>query len=154
MFFFFEWHCFIFVVVFFFFFYRLKWCMWTKDSKVPEECYNRISGALFSDAGLKVTTNKLTFIDLESKLNCKDTIYTHVSNGKVTCHNDMHALAHTEKEENKGRGLYLFSPFIARNKGPSLGNCSHSGYKNAIRSGTSKFISRTTKRPYHEKMCM
>lgn len=82
--------------------------MWTKESKVPEECYNRISGALFSDAGLKVTTNKLTFIDLEIKLNCKDTIYTHVSNGKVTCHNDMHALAHTEKEEK----TEVFIPFL------------------------------------------
>jgi hypothetical protein len=36
-----------------------------KSSKmVPEECYNRLSGALFTNHCYKVTQNKLTFIDL------------------------------------------------------------------------------------------
>lgn len=63
--------------------YRFDWCAWSKDSKVPEECYNRISGVLFTDDRFQVSTNKLVFVDLEQKLKSKDTIFTLVVNGQV-----------------------------------------------------------------------
>lgn len=63
--------------------YRFDWCTWSKDSKVPAECYNRISGVLFTDDRFQVSTNKLVFIDLEQKLKSKDTIFTRVVNGQV-----------------------------------------------------------------------
>lgn len=59
-----------------------EWCARGKDSKVPDECYSRISGVLFSDDKFKVTTNKLTFVDLELKLKDKKTIFTRVHNGQ------------------------------------------------------------------------
>ena len=35
---------------------------------IPVECYNRVSGTLFANRKFEVSTNKLTFIDLEMKL--------------------------------------------------------------------------------------
>lgn len=74
-----------FLFSFSFFFSRFDWCAWSKDSKIkiPAECYNRISGVLFSDDTLKVTTNKLTFMDLEMKLKSKDTMFIRFVNGQV-----------------------------------------------------------------------
>ncbi|KAI3355352.1 hypothetical protein L3Q82_018194, partial [Scortum barcoo] len=59
-----------------------EWCTRGKDSKVPDECYDRISGVLFTDDKFKVTTNKLTFVDLELKLKNRNTIFTRVNNGQ------------------------------------------------------------------------
>ncbi|KAK7881734.1 hypothetical protein WMY93_030143 [Mugilogobius chulae] len=60
------------------------WCSLPhKGSKeVPAECYNRISGVLFTDDTFKVTENKLTFIDLEQLLKNKNTIFTVVMKGQ------------------------------------------------------------------------
>ncbi|XP_055086214.1 structural maintenance of chromosomes flexible hinge domain-containing protein 1 isoform X2 [Periophthalmus magnuspinnatus] len=59
------------------------WCAQApKGSELPAECYNRISGVLFTDDTFKVTENKLTFIDLEQKLKNKETIFTFVKNGQ------------------------------------------------------------------------
>ncbi|TSL34555.1 Structural maintenance of chromosomes flexible hinge domain-containing protein 1 [Bagarius yarrelli] len=46
------------------------------------ECFNRISGVLFTNDRFQVSTNKLTFMDLELKLRDKDTIFTKVCNGQ------------------------------------------------------------------------
>ncbi|XP_051796330.1 structural maintenance of chromosomes flexible hinge domain-containing protein 1-like [Acanthochromis polyacanthus] len=61
---------------------EFDWCSPNKGAKVPAECYSRLSGVLFTDDRFKVTTNKLTFTDLELKLKNKDTIYTTVVNGQ------------------------------------------------------------------------
>uniref|UniRef100_A0A671UZU4 Structural maintenance of chromosomes flexible hinge domain containing 1 n=1 Tax=Sparus aurata TaxID=8175 RepID=A0A671UZU4_SPAAU len=49
------------------------WCTWNKDPKLPEECYRRLSGVLFTDDRFKVSNNKLTFMDLEQRLKQKET---------------------------------------------------------------------------------
>lgn len=59
------------------------WCSQPlKGSKVPPECYNRVSGVLFTDDTFKVTENKLTFIDLEKKLKNKDTTFNFTVRGQ------------------------------------------------------------------------
>ncbi|KAF0024928.1 hypothetical protein F2P81_021809 [Scophthalmus maximus] len=59
------------------------WCAWPgTTSKIPEECYSRFSGVLFTDDKFQVSTNKLTFMDLEQRVRSKETIFTRVVNGK------------------------------------------------------------------------
>uniref|UniRef100_A0A673BRY1 Structural maintenance of chromosomes flexible hinge domain containing 1 n=1 Tax=Sphaeramia orbicularis TaxID=375764 RepID=A0A673BRY1_9TELE len=63
---------------------ELDWCARpSKGAKVPVECYNRISGVLFTDDRFQVTTNKLTFMELELKLRNKETIFSCSVNGQV-----------------------------------------------------------------------
>uniref|UniRef100_A0A3Q3GMN4 Structural maintenance of chromosomes flexible hinge domain containing 1 n=1 Tax=Labrus bergylta TaxID=56723 RepID=A0A3Q3GMN4_9LABR len=76
-------------------YFQFDWCT-PKGSKPPAECYNRFSGALFTNDAFKVTTNKMSFVDLELTLKNKNIIFTRVENGKVdftdwlqTCH-DKH----------------------------------------------------------------
>ncbi|XP_060099927.1 structural maintenance of chromosomes flexible hinge domain-containing protein 1 [Heteronotia binoei] len=60
-----------------------EWCAFPKKRGiVPVECYNRISGVLFTNDKFQVSTNKLTFMDLELKLKDKDTLFTRVVNGQ------------------------------------------------------------------------
>ncbi|XP_044195403.1 structural maintenance of chromosomes flexible hinge domain-containing protein 1 isoform X1 [Thunnus albacares] len=62
---------------------EFDWCTWPKGkSKLPAECYGRLSGVLFTNDTFKVTTNKLTFVDLEVKLKNKEAIFTRVVNGQ------------------------------------------------------------------------
>ncbi|KAM7390298.1 hypothetical protein PAMA_008462 [Pampus argenteus] len=62
---------------------EFEWCAQPKvKSKLPAECYSRFSGVLFTDDGFTVSTNKLTFMELELKLKDKNTIFTHVVNGQ------------------------------------------------------------------------
>ncbi|XP_070842775.1 structural maintenance of chromosomes flexible hinge domain-containing protein 1 [Chaetodon trifascialis] len=62
---------------------EFDWCTWNKGLKIPAECYSRISGVLFADDRFKVSTNKLTFMELELKLKNKDaTHFTRVVNGQ------------------------------------------------------------------------
>ncbi|XP_029979044.1 structural maintenance of chromosomes flexible hinge domain-containing protein 1 isoform X2 [Sphaeramia orbicularis] len=62
---------------------ELDWCARpSKGAKVPVECYNRISGVLFTDDRFQVTTNKLTFMELELKLRNKETIFSCSVNGQ------------------------------------------------------------------------
>ncbi|XP_030068875.1 structural maintenance of chromosomes flexible hinge domain-containing protein 1 isoform X2 [Microcaecilia unicolor] len=59
------------------------WCMPPKKRGLgPTECYSRISGALFSNDKFQVSTNKLTFMDLELKLKDKNTLFTRIFNGQ------------------------------------------------------------------------
>ncbi|XP_036273622.1 structural maintenance of chromosomes flexible hinge domain-containing protein 1 isoform X3 [Pipistrellus kuhlii] len=59
------------------------WCAPPKKRGLaPIECYNRISGALFTNDRFQVSTNKLTFMDLELKLKDKNTLFTRISNGQ------------------------------------------------------------------------
>uniref|UniRef100_A0A3Q0SBE8 Structural maintenance of chromosomes flexible hinge domain containing 1 n=1 Tax=Amphilophus citrinellus TaxID=61819 RepID=A0A3Q0SBE8_AMPCI len=51
-------------------------CKGAKGGDIPPECYSRFSGVLFTDDNFQVTTNKMTFMDLELKLKSKDTIFT------------------------------------------------------------------------------
>lgn len=56
---------------------EFTWCERPKKvGIVPLECYNRISGILFANDRFQVSTNKLTFMDLELRLRDKDTIFT------------------------------------------------------------------------------
>uniref|UniRef100_UPI0037E73A68 structural maintenance of chromosomes flexible hinge domain-containing protein 1 n=1 Tax=Semicossyphus pulcher TaxID=241346 RepID=UPI0037E73A68 len=62
---------------------EFDWCTRPrKKAKLPAECYSRFSGVLFTDDRFKVTTNKLSFVDLEPILKNKDTIFTRVVNGQ------------------------------------------------------------------------
>ncbi|XP_019402215.1 PREDICTED: structural maintenance of chromosomes flexible hinge domain-containing protein 1 [Crocodylus porosus] len=59
------------------------WCAPPKKRGLsPVECYNRISGALFTNDKFQVSTNKLTFMDLELKLKDKNTLFTRILNGQ------------------------------------------------------------------------
>ncbi|XP_041101320.1 structural maintenance of chromosomes flexible hinge domain-containing protein 1 [Polyodon spathula] len=60
-----------------------EWCSTSKKrGTISEECLNRISGVLFTNDKFEVSTNKLTFMDLELRLKDKDTIFTRVINGQ------------------------------------------------------------------------
>ncbi|KAK9527625.1 hypothetical protein VZT92_014171 [Zoarces viviparus] len=61
---------------------EFDWCSPNKGAKELAECYSRISGVLFSDDRFEVTTNKLTFMDLEMKLKQKDTLFTRIVNSQ------------------------------------------------------------------------
>ncbi|KAL2085320.1 hypothetical protein ACEWY4_018640 [Coilia grayii] len=62
---------------------EFEWCARPKKAgAVPAECYNRISGVLFTNDRFPVSTNKLTFMDLELQLRDKETIFTRVINGQ------------------------------------------------------------------------
>ncbi|KAI1889131.1 hypothetical protein AGOR_G00175910 [Albula goreensis] len=62
---------------------EFDWCAQPKKSgPVPAECFSRISGVLFSNDKFQVSTNKLTFMDLELQLKGKETIFTRVVNGQ------------------------------------------------------------------------
>ncbi|XP_018549169.2 LOW QUALITY PROTEIN: structural maintenance of chromosomes flexible hinge domain-containing protein 1 [Lates calcarifer] len=66
--------------------HEFDWCAWpikgaNKDREpLPKECYSRFSGVLFTDDRFQVSTNKLTFVDLELKMRNKETIFTRVVN--------------------------------------------------------------------------
>ncbi|XP_013773590.1 structural maintenance of chromosomes flexible hinge domain-containing protein 1-like isoform X1 [Limulus polyphemus] len=63
---------------------ELPWCATPKKVKdVPVECYNRVSGVLWTDDSVHVTTNKQTFIDLERQLLDKNTNFVHVVDGQL-----------------------------------------------------------------------
>lgn len=59
---------------------EFDWCSFVKGSKLPAECYSRISGVLFTNDRFQVSTNKLTFTDLELKLKKGSTIFMRVVN--------------------------------------------------------------------------
>ncbi|XP_029955425.1 structural maintenance of chromosomes flexible hinge domain-containing protein 1 [Salarias fasciatus] len=65
---------------------EFDWCSRSskRSDEPPAECYNRLSGVLFTDDGFKVTQNKLTFMDLELKLKEKDVIFRLVSQRQNT----------------------------------------------------------------------
>uniref|UniRef100_A0A8C3APW8 Structural maintenance of chromosomes flexible hinge domain containing 1 n=1 Tax=Cyclopterus lumpus TaxID=8103 RepID=A0A8C3APW8_CYCLU len=58
------------------------WCSPNKGAKELAECYNRISGVLFSNDVFEVSITKLSFMHLEDKLNKKDTFFTRTVNSQ------------------------------------------------------------------------
>lgn len=63
---------------------EFDWCSPPKKARnIPLECFNRISGVLWTDDAFQVSTNKLTFMDLENKLREKNTIFARVVNGQA-----------------------------------------------------------------------
>uniref|UniRef100_A0A7N8X1F2 Structural maintenance of chromosomes flexible hinge domain containing 1 n=1 Tax=Mastacembelus armatus TaxID=205130 RepID=A0A7N8X1F2_9TELE len=65
---------------------EFDWCArprTQKEQDLPPECYSRISGVLFTDDRFQVSTNKLTFMDLELALRRNDTIFTSFKRGKI-----------------------------------------------------------------------
>ncbi|XP_060949719.1 structural maintenance of chromosomes flexible hinge domain-containing protein 1 [Limanda limanda] len=63
--------------------HEFDWCACKdKGAKVPEDCYSRFSGVLFTDDKFEVTTNKLTFMNLEQRVKGRETIFTRVVNGQ------------------------------------------------------------------------
>ncbi|XP_053268634.1 structural maintenance of chromosomes flexible hinge domain-containing protein 1 [Pleuronectes platessa] len=62
--------------------HEFDWCAKVKGAKVPEDCYSRFSGVLFTDDKFQVTTNKLTFMDLEQRVKGRETIFTRVVDGQ------------------------------------------------------------------------
>eukprot|EP00079_Xenopus_tropicalis_P016421 XP_004915276.1 PREDICTED: structural maintenance of chromosomes flexible hinge domain-containing protein 1 isoform X1 [Xenopus tropicalis] len=59
------------------------WCAPPKKRGLcPPECYNRISGVLFTNDKFQVSTNKLTFLDLGLKLQDKNTLFTRILKGQ------------------------------------------------------------------------
>ncbi|XP_062336135.1 structural maintenance of chromosomes flexible hinge domain-containing protein 1 [Osmerus eperlanus] len=62
---------------------EFDWCAHPKKAApVPVECYSRFSGVLFTNDRFQVSTNKLTFMDLELQLKDKETFFTRVVNGQ------------------------------------------------------------------------
>uniref|UniRef100_A0AAX7U771 SMC hinge domain-containing protein n=1 Tax=Astatotilapia calliptera TaxID=8154 RepID=A0AAX7U771_ASTCA len=65
---------------------EFDWCSRKHNSRtaadIPPECYRRLSGVLFTDDNFQVTTNKMTFMDLELKLKNNQTIFSLVLNGQ------------------------------------------------------------------------
>ncbi|CAH1772323.1 unnamed protein product, partial [Owenia fusiformis] len=58
------------------------WCATPKKQRnIPLECYNRTSGVLWTNDKFQVSTNKLTFIDLEMRLRDKQTVFSRVISG-------------------------------------------------------------------------
>ncbi|XP_078492446.1 structural maintenance of chromosomes flexible hinge domain-containing protein 1-like isoform X3 [Ciona intestinalis] len=68
------------------------WCkIPRKQAALLGDCFYRISGCLFSNDKFQVSTNKLTFIDLDSKLKDRNTIFNHMvlgeeQNGQINRH--------------------------------------------------------------------
>ncbi|XP_019127178.2 structural maintenance of chromosomes flexible hinge domain-containing protein 1 isoform X1 [Larimichthys crocea] len=105
---------------------EFDWCT-DKKSKLPAECYNRISGVLFTDDKFQVSTNKLTFMDLELKLKNKDTIFTRIVNGQ--CPQEKNSSADSplpaqasksvtgKKDQSKKAGLPLRPSPIKKQRG-------------------------------------
>ncbi|XP_072175383.1 structural maintenance of chromosomes flexible hinge domain-containing protein 1-like [Diadema setosum] len=64
--------------------HEFDWCSSNpkKRSNVPAECFNRISGVLFANSKFEVSTNKLTFIDLEMKLKDKNAVFQKIVAGQ------------------------------------------------------------------------
>ncbi|CAK8672425.1 unnamed protein product [Clavelina lepadiformis] len=53
-----------------------EWCrVPRKQTNIPIDCFYRISGCLFTNDIFQVSTNKLTFIDLDSKLHDRNTTF-------------------------------------------------------------------------------
>ncbi|KAL1006860.1 hypothetical protein UPYG_G00078180 [Umbra pygmaea] len=62
---------------------EFDWCSPPKKAApVPMECYSRFSGVLFTNDRFQVSTNKLTFMDLELQLKSKETFFTRIVNGQ------------------------------------------------------------------------
>ncbi|XP_063339511.1 structural maintenance of chromosomes flexible hinge domain-containing protein 1 isoform X2 [Pelmatolapia mariae] len=65
---------------------EFDWCSRKHNSRtaadIPPECYRRLSGVLFTDDNFQVTTNKMTFMDLELKLKNNQTIFSLILNGQ------------------------------------------------------------------------
>lgn len=62
---------------------EFEWCSAPKKAKsIPIECYNRVSGVLWTNDSFQVSTNKLTFLDLENKLRDKNAVFTRVIGGQ------------------------------------------------------------------------
>ncbi|KAG7523924.1 structural maintenance of chromosomes flexible hinge domain-containing protein 1 [Solea senegalensis] len=101
---------------------EFDWCSWTKRSKVPEECYGRFSGVLFANDKFQVSTNKLTFIDLEQKVKSADTILTRVLNGQEQRNVDrqfLDWLLYCHEKLDKQVKFLDFSGIITRNDVPT-----------------------------------
>ena len=61
------------------------WCAVPKKrGSIPTECYNRISGVLWTNDKFEISTNKLTFMDLEVRLRDKNTIFQKIILGQVS----------------------------------------------------------------------
>ncbi|RMX48106.1 hypothetical protein pdam_00002687 [Pocillopora damicornis] len=60
----------------------LEWCQPPKKWTIPLECYHRFSGCLWTNDAFQVSTNKLTFMDLEVKIKDKNTIFSRVILGQ------------------------------------------------------------------------
>ncbi|XP_034002862.1 structural maintenance of chromosomes flexible hinge domain-containing protein 1 isoform X2 [Trematomus bernacchii] len=61
---------------------EFDWCAQSKGVKELAECYSRISGVLFTDDRFPVSTNKLTFMELELTLKHRDSFFTRIVKGQ------------------------------------------------------------------------
>lgn len=66
-------------------FAMLVHCIWML---IWYDCF-RISGVLFTNDHFQVSTNKLTFLDLEMRLRDKSTIFSRIINGQVSFHSNL-----------------------------------------------------------------
>ncbi|XP_071804006.1 structural maintenance of chromosomes flexible hinge domain-containing protein 1-like [Asterias amurensis] len=63
---------------------NFDWCAVPKKrGSIPTECYNRISGVLWTNDKFEISTNKLTFMDLEVRLRDKNTIFQKIILGQA-----------------------------------------------------------------------
>lgn len=63
---------------------RFDWCGVPKRmGNIPIQCYNRVSGVLWTNDKFQVSTNKLTFLDLGVRLKEKSTYFERITSGQV-----------------------------------------------------------------------
>ena len=76
---------------------------------------SRISGVLFTNDHFQVSTNKLTFLDLEMRLRDKSTIFSRIINGQVSaphykrCIQFMYVMEVLYIEKKAGTGISYHS---------------------------------------------
>ncbi|XP_031148736.1 structural maintenance of chromosomes flexible hinge domain-containing protein 1 isoform X2 [Sander lucioperca] len=103
---------------------EFDWCSQSKGAKELAECYSRVSGVLFTDDRFMVSTNKLTFMELELILKNKDTIFTRIVNGQekkrsaLTSLPDQVSESVTEtKDQSERTGRLLHPSLIKKQRG-------------------------------------
>ncbi|KAH9383739.1 hypothetical protein HPB48_025505 [Haemaphysalis longicornis] len=94
---------------------EFDWCSAPKKARsIPLECFNRISGVLWTDDAFQVSTNKLTFMDLENKLREKNnTIFARVINNQaVRASIEKHFLEWLQTCHERSDKQILFQSYV------------------------------------------
>ncbi|XP_065844298.1 structural maintenance of chromosomes flexible hinge domain-containing protein 1-like [Oscarella lobularis] len=96
-----------------------------RSDALPDECYRRLSGALFTGDAFHVSTNKLTFIDLHEKMKEDDVLFTVTRVDGKDCGNRARELKKTfnawlkechEKHDKQVQFLDLIQNDVRREK--------------------------------------
>lgn len=99
----------------------LDWCQPPRKSVIPLECYNRFSGCLWTNDSFQVSTNKLTFMDLEVKIRDKNTMFSRIILGQEQRVNISRAFLDWVRESHENHDKQVqFMGFQGQIKRPDL----------------------------------